>query len=523
MKAADTALVRSLERQLPLTLTLLAAVAVVSVLSIRGIVAARSDVRRVAEAELVLDTEARARALEGSLDTLSRQLGILAGSRPLLAHSLLSSDATDAQTRRWARIDLEGALLLFLSSQPAIERLDLAAADGRSLAVAARRRGAPVLLPPQDEGAAAPGSWLGRFPVAGGATLEARLSREALLAATFPGFEGRLALVPEGAPESQDAALSARASFRANGWSPPLVGVLVRREEESRLLDSVENLSRRYRLSILASGAVLVLTLGLGLFALAQTRRRALLEAEKSFEAERRQLESRLYHSERLSSLGRLAAGMAHEVNNPLEGMGNYLTLLEEDLAGGRQADAQRHLARVREGLARAAGAVRGVLTFAAPGRSPAEPMDLSALLAETVEFTRGNPAFAGIEIHLEAPAGPVPLVGHRVTLGQLFLNLLLNACQAQPGGGRIEVTLGASEAEAEVTVRDRGPGLAEEVQARLFEPFVSTRGSTGLGLAVCHGIVAAHSGSITGANAPGGGALFRVRLPRRPQTFEEA
>jgi two-component system sensor histidine kinase DctS len=308
--------------------------------------------------------------------------------------------------------------------------------------------------------------------------------------------------------------MQALARFASDRWVPPLSGTLLRVEEESRLLDSVEELAGRYRLALVVNGAIMTLTLLLGLVALGQVRRSALLEAAHRYQEERRDLERRLFHSERLSSLGRLAAGMAHEINNPLEGMANYLTLLSEDLAAGRVEDAPRLLARLRQGLDRVAGAVRQVLAFAAPGQAPRSPLDLAPLLTETVEFLRGNPAFRAVRLTVETPPGPVTLVGDRLTLGQLFLNLLLNACQAQLEGGEVMVRLSTGDQEAVIEIADRGPGLAPEVAARLFEPFVSTRGSSGLGLAVCHGIATSHGGSITAGGRSGGGTVFTVRLP---------
>jgi signal transduction histidine kinase len=205
---------------------------------------------------------------------------------------------------------------------------------------------------------------------------------------------------------------------------------------------------------------------------------------------------------------------MAHEINNPLEGMSNYLRLLEEDLAAGDTRDAPQLVRRVREGLDRAAGTVRQVLAFADPGRRPKRPLDLAAVVDDTVGFVAANPAFRRVAVRRSGESVPVTVVGDPTTLGQLFLNLLLNACQAQPDGGEVEVRVTRDEDDALVSVADRGPGLDPEVAARLFEPFISTRGSSGLGLAVCHGIVSAHAGTLRGGNRPAGGAEFEVRLP---------
>jgi signal transduction histidine kinase len=500
----------------PLSVLLLAAVLVANALSVWGLVSARSDARRIAQAELLLDTEARARALEAALGALRAELAFLATSSPLAGYAEVVGHANPL-VARWSRLDAEGSLLLFLEARPALVRLDLLDARGSALARVARRAGAPVLLAPSGALETPPGTWPGRFAGTGGVTLEAWVDPEEVLRRTAPGLEGRLRL--GGAGPDPAGGLLARVRFRALDWQPAIEGEVLRHEEESRLLDSVEALAQRYRTAVLLNGAIIGLTLLLGLVALRQTRKNALLVAARGFEAERRELERRLFHSERLSSLGRLAAGLAHEINNPLEGMANYLTLLDDDLRDGRREDAHRHLARVREGLARAAGTVRRVLTFASPDREHAELLDLVGVVAEAVEFVRGNPAYRQVRLELVRPPAPIELSGQRGTLGQLFLNLILNACQVQPEGGEVQVTF-ATSTQAETTsavavhIADRGPGLPPELAGRLFEPFVSARGSTGLGLAVCHGIATAHGGTLEAVNRPDGGARFTVRLP---------
>ncbi len=511
--------IRFMTSGLPLTVALLAVVLAINTLALWSLFNARSNARQAAEAELVRETEGHARTLEAMLASLGNELAAFAASNAIAGYPAAAEDP-DPRVRRWSRLDAESALLLFLESNPAVERLSLGDGAGELLASAGRRQGAPILLPrarvlPAAAGAVA----AGRFVVgATGGELEAWLDEAALSSAVAPGLDERLWLVFEGRaqPNLPRQRLRAEARFRVGSWQPPLDGVLLRAEEASGLLASVEDLAGKYRTATLLNLAVMSLSLLLSLLAFRQARRGALHAAAHRYEAELRELERRLYHSERLSSLGRLAAGLAHEINNPLEGMTNYLALLRDDLARGQTADAARHLERLRDGLERAAGTVRQVLTFAAPGRSIEASLDLARVLRETMDFVRGNPAFSQVRLEITARAEPVFVEGERVTLGQLFLNLLLNACEIQPGGGSVEVTIEPGENSVTVRVADRGPGIAPEVAGRLFEPFVSTRGSTGLGLAVCHGIAAAHGGSIDGANRPGGGALFTVRLPLR-------
>jgi C4-dicarboxylate-specific signal transduction histidine kinase len=294
---------------------------------------------------------------------------------------------------------------------------------------------------------------------------------------------------------------------------------LVRSESEGRLLDPVAELASRYRRTVLLNVGVMLLTLALGVLAFRQARRGAALAAENRQQARMRELERQVLHAERLASIGRLAVGVAHEVNNPLEGMSNYLSLLEEDLRSGDMDRARDMVPRVREGLTRVAGVTRQMLAFSDPGRTPKEPLDLRRPLEDTVEFVRRHPAFREVELTLDLPMDPVPVRGSVTTLGQLFLNLLLNAAQSQQGAeqrgpARIEVGCSAGGGQARVAVADRGPGLSREALDHLFEPFFSTRGSTGLGLAACHGIAQDHGGTLRGRNRSSAGAEFVLELP---------
>jgi signal transduction histidine kinase len=522
---------------LAVSLALLALLLAVNAVAVGGILSARDGARREALNELELQTEVHARSLEASLAGLRGDLLFLSQSPPL-TRTLPSPTRDDPMARRWRRLDVEGTLVLFLAAHPAVERLVVRDRDRRATAVAGRRGGAPVVLPPTaaaDPPAAAEATVAGRWPlggigsgvagVAGGAegALEATVSLAAVLAEAAPGLEERLTLVRDGAvPAPGGDPFAARVPVRDDGWDPPLAATLVRHEAASSLVRSVEELAARYRTTVLLNVAVVALTLALGLLAFRQMRRAERLTAERAHEVRLRELERQLLHSERLASVGRLAAGMAHEINNPLEGMGNYLSLLDDELAAG-DVDAARPLVRrVREGLERAAGILRRVLTAAESEGDARSTLDLRRPVAEAVEFVRGAGSFPGVEVRLCAPDDAVPVVGSAVTLGQLALNLLLNACQAQPQGGEVEVTVERWEGGARVAVADRGAGLPEGGE-RLFEPFYSTRGSTGLGLAVCHRIAREHGGAMEAADREGGGAVFTLCLPLAAETAPAA
>lgn len=529
-------------RELPglrLTLFLLLLVAAVNALGVWQILAARRAALETARTELALETAAHARSLEAVLAVLRGDLVFLSQSPPLVRY-LETAGSDDPLVRRWSRLDVEGSLLLFLQAHPAVRRLEVRDAAGGTRVAAARQGGAPTVVPPEAPGfppADEDPLWQGFFPLGSSGSevgrLAVRVDPDGLLAIAAPRLAPHLELERPGAPQpakaGADRALVARADFSEERWTPPIHGTLVRSETQSLLVSSVESLAGRYWTTVLLSSLVMTLTLVLGTVALRQGRRAAQLAAARRHEAQVRELERQLFHSERLASLGRLAAGMAHEINNPLEGIANYLSLLDEDLRAGRTGDVGRQVARIRQGLDRAAGAVRQVLAFADPGRTPRRRIDLSAVLAEALEFVRAAPAFEGLEVRLDVPGEPLAVEGDRVTLGQLFLNLLLNACQVQAGrGGEVEVKARADGERVRVVIADRGPGLPAELGGRIFEPFVSTRDSSGLGLAVCHGIVRDHGGTIVARDREGGGAELEVTLPAaaapdEPDEMEEA
>ena len=219
--------------------------------------------------------------------------------------------------------------------------------------------------------------------------------------------------------------------------------------------------------------------------------------------------------TERLSSIGLLAAGVAHEINNPLEGIGNYLTLL------GREppelVKRQRYLEQVRTGFDRIAKLVRDLLSFARPPR-PAGAADVAQIVARALELVRFSEKFRTVEVAISGLEQPLPVVGDASRLEQVVLNLLLNAANAMDGRGRLAITARAIPAERELVelrVEDDGPGIPEADLGRIFEPFFTTTAGSGLGLAISYGIVQAHGGTLTAANRPTGGACFTLRLAR--------
>lgn len=507
-------------------LVLLAALLVVDGLAVWSVVSTRRAARDGARQDLQLQTQVHARSLEALLANLRADLLALSQSPPLLRH--VGDDAPgDPMARRWLRLDAESALLLFLQANPAVSQVEVLADDGSRL-VAGRLSGAPQILPPE---ATAP-TWddatgrtvRGAWPVGrSGAQLEAWVDPEGLLAVAAPGLEDRLTLTGPGElPAADSSILRAVAEVEDEPWTTPIRWLLVRDEASSQVLRSFDVLSQRYRTTLLVNAVVILFTLVLAIFAFRQVSRAARLEAENRQQARVRELERRLMHAERLAGVGRLAAGLAHEINNPLAGMTNYLRLLQDDLGEGDIDSARSTAPKLREGLDRVAGVVRQVLAFSDPSRAPKEPLDLRQIVAETADFVAGDPAFEQVAIERQLPDEPAKVDGNATALGQLVLNLVLNACEMQIDGGQVEVSLVVLTGEtpqAVLSVFDRGPGFEDDALEHLFEPFYSARGSSGLGLSVCHGIVRDHGGTIEAGNrrqlkGGGEGAFVHVQLP---------
>jgi signal transduction histidine kinase len=328
--------------------------------------------------------------------------------------------------------------------------------------------------------------------------------------------------VPGGGRVAARGPGSAEATVAAEGWSVPGPWTLGCRGTGASPLALLEPLAARYRTTLLLNMMVMSLAIVLGGFAIQQARRRREVEAVAREEARVRELERRLFHSERLATVGRLAAGMAHEINNPLEGMSNYLALAREALAHGDAEAARRRLEGVDQGLRRATGIIGQVLTHADPATASPAPLDIAAVARQAAEFVSARPEFAGIRFDLDLPADLPRVPGRATLLGQVFLNLVLNACEAQPSGGEVRLAARRDGAGVVLEIADRGPGIPADETGRIFEPFYSTKRSSGLGLSVCHAIITQHGGTIAVVDRPGGGAVFHIELPAGPSGMEE-
>ena len=237
-------------------------------------------------------------------------------------------------------------------------------------------------------------------------------------------------------------------------------------------------------------------------------------------EAERAELRNRLAQSEKLAALGQFVAGIAHELNNPLQGVLGHLELLRA--TGAFPKALRRDMQRVYREADRAAKIVRNLLVFAGSRRLVRRRTSLNATLSRALALRAPALRAAGIEVVRHHEDGLPRVKGDPLLLQQALLNIVLNAEQAiGAAGGRIETRTSVRQHQGAphvfVEVRDTGPGIPAAAMPRLFEPFFTTKEvgkGTGLGLAIAYGIIQEHGGAIVAANHPDGGAVFTVQLP---------
>jgi signal transduction histidine kinase/DNA-binding response OmpR family regulator len=235
--------------------------------------------------------------------------------------------------------------------------------------------------------------------------------------------------------------------------------------------------------------------------------------AEFAEEVERSQ--AKLVQAEKMAGIGRLAASLAHEVNNPLQAIHNSLHLtLHEGLGEERQRE---YLGMAQGEVERLITIVQRMLDFYRPSCGGVEPTDVNRIVEKVLSLIQKRLEHGDIEVHTELtddlPA--VPIVSDQIS--QVILNLMINAVEAMPTGGRIwlNTELSSEGENVLVRLRDSGPGMSAEQVNRLFEPFYTTKpGGTGLGMAISYGIIERHGGAIDVLSDPGQGTTFVVALP---------
>lgn len=243
------------------------------------------------------------------------------------------------------------------------------------------------------------------------------------------------------------------------------------------------------------------------------------IRLEESYEKLRGQadqlleIEEQLRRADRLSAMGELSAGMAHEVRNPLASIKGTAEILRD---GIDSSDKKYEFAQilVRE-VDRLENVVRDFLRFARPEEGMLEEVRICEAMNDVIALTRQQALKAGVEIELNCAESLPPITGSFEQFKQAFLNFVLNALQVMPDGGRLTITGSVDQHVVRISFADTGPGIPIDLQGRVFNPFYTTRQEgTGLGLAITHRIVDAHGGRIVLDSVPGEGATFTIELP---------
>ncbi len=239
---------------------------------------------------------------------------------------------------------------------------------------------------------------------------------------------------------------------------------------------------------------------------------------------ERMGLESQLTQAEKMSSIGLLAAGVAHEVNTPLAVISSYAQMLSKRVqADPKQAEL---LEKITAQTFRASEIVNNLLNFSRTSGTEFSDVDVNKVITETLALLEHQFKTARIRVREELTAGLTPIQGNAGKLQQVFLNLFLNAKDAMPGGGTLTVTT-QNGSGVNVAISDTGTGIAQEHIDRIYDPFFTTKASvnegqrrgTGLGLSVTYGIIQEHAGKIRVESRPGQGTTFHLEFPLMRQT----
>ena len=247
------------------------------------------------------------------------------------------------------------------------------------------------------------------------------------------------------------------------------------------------------------------------------------LRAIQKIEEDLEQTHNMLMQSEKMAGLGRLAAGVAHEINNPMSGIMLYANLVRETL--GEDHPCGEDLEVIIHEAERCKVIVADLLEFSHQTTYDMNLIDLNAIVRKTVGVLKNQPLFHNIDVQLALDEELLPIYGNSIRLNQVVMNIVVNAAQAMDGNGTIRI---ASRTRAggdivEVLISDTGPGIGEGRVEKIFDPFYTTKDpgeGTGLGLSVSYAIVKEHKGTIRVTSPPGEGATFSLRFPAGMDTL---
>ena len=290
-----------------------------------------------------------------------------------------------------------------------------------------------------------------------------------------------------------------------------LRGLLVPAKTSLQLMDLEQMREFDLAVWLLAFG----LTLGVSVYFLSTVLRQV-----RSRDQELRRLNQQLGQSEKLAAIGTLAAGVAHEINNPVGVIRNKTQILRYRIQDGEAAeDLLAELDAIEKHTKRVGAITEGLLTFSKETPFALDRLDLNALVREGLELVRVPFRDAGVILEADLAAAPVMVQGSSNHLLQVLVNILINARDASQRGDTVVVHTTEQDGRPCVSIQDSGVGIPDADLSKIFDPFFTTKDvdrGTGLGLAISHGIVEKHLGQITVESRPGAGSTFRVLLPRQ-------
>lgn len=251
--------------------------------------------------------------------------------------------------------------------------------------------------------------------------------------------------------------------------------------------------------------------------------RTAALTAEiaerRAAEAALRGAQDDLVQAGKMSALGAMAAGIAHELNQPLSAIRGFADNARVLLDRSRTDEVDENLGRISDLTTRAARIIKNLRAFARNAPEPTGPIDLQSVVDDAIALMAARARVEGVEIRLTRPSAPLIVEGGAVRLQQVLVNLLSNALDAMEAPGAIDIVIGEQDDHVQLSIRDQGRGLSDEVKDRVFDPFFSTKTDAGqgmgLGLSISYGIIRSFGGELRAANHPEGGAIFTVELKR--------
>ena len=249
----------------------------------------------------------------------------------------------------------------------------------------------------------------------------------------------------------------------------------------------------------------------------------ALIVERRQSEEAQLKLQAQLRHADRLATIGQLAAGVAHELNEPLGNILGFAQLIQKTT--GLQKETAADIDKIVKASLHAREVIHKLLVFSRQKTPVKTQVSLNRVVQEGLYFLESRCARAGIQVRSKLAPDLPDLDADASQLHQVLVNLVVNGIQAMPEGGTLTIETQAAPDFVSLSVADTGCGMTDEVKERLFTPFFTTKDvdqGTGLGLAVVHGIVTSHRGTILVESAPGEGARFEVRLPRDGKTEAE-